>query len=34
MNHKTQAAELQKPLRDFRVFGGEKTKEYWKNSKK
>lgn len=34
MNHKTQASELQKPLRDFRVLRGEKTKEFWNNSKK
>jgi hypothetical protein len=34
MNHKTQSHELQKLLRDLRVLRGEKTKEFWKNSKK
>ena len=34
MKHKTQSYELQKPLRDLRALRGEKTKEFWNNSKK
>jgi hypothetical protein len=34
MNHKTQSHELQKLLRDLCVLRGEKTKEFWNNSKK
>ena len=33
MNHKTQS-NLGKPFRDLRVLRGEKTKEFWNNSKK
>ena len=34
MNYKSQSHELQKSLRDLRVLRGEKTKEFWNNSKK
>jgi hypothetical protein len=34
MKRKTQSHQLQTLLRDLRVLRGEKTKEFWNNSKK